>query len=1163
MPVAQSSLVESPLRLRQAIVNPNQAAPRDMTNLQQAVGNRAVSALIQPKLIVGAAHDPYEQEADRVSNQVMRMPATLFGPQSASARIQRLVNGSEDSFEVGDDVQQRINASRGGGQPLSANVRDFMEPRFGADFSQVRLHNSPQSTQLNRSIQAKAFTLGSDIFLDQNYYSHGTQDGMRLLAHELTHVVQQGGAKSSPMQPSRIQRIKGQEDKAPPPVEGPQVSDEEYHERELEQGFTALDPTHGLSEDQKKAYLEEMAEQEKQKTIKKPGLLSRVGSSISGGFSKLGKGLKSGAETVGKGFVSLGKGIKSGVETIGGGLTKAGKTIGGGLATAGKAIKGGVETAGTYLGKKVGLIPLTPVEEAIARLKAEFKGLSIKNFARTSQVTFDRQSGRLWQSQDNDIHFLAKEAPKELTALGFLMPEDARKKALELKGKPDELAKLPVKQQMQVYTAQLDMMEISAPVVEKKPTTPSEDTGKKPTTEEANQKLTPKPKEGTEETSKKKPSEVEEPSSENIVIKPGEEGEETAEHNLDGYRNILWDYVRQAGKDLSVTRMNLDIINQDYLDVKEGRTRYDEMDETSKKQSAQIPEIEQNLEKAKTGKDAKATKELENAITKLKKQVAGKEKDKKSLLSYLHEENFTKAESTARHYAEFGEKADLDITQEKATIEYIYDEIEDKRSNLSKKLSGASRKVKKDANFRLEVANLEKRYTDEAKNLTQQAVMSHKLISIRRAGINQRVEDLKKIGRLPGTFRKLMGKIVVGVLGGATSAFTGGLITFKADTNAKGFMGKGLDKQSSIKKGAFQGIKISFFWNEWAEKWREMRANLAQRPTGMAVYNWASVLLRGINELFLAPIIKMAGTIALWSGLIALIPYCQAAAGVSAVATMVALAAGAVKILIDGFRLTLDGLAALFNKNAKLQNMLSGRFAQTGLESISDVVSTAGTALGPGVNSVTGGGAFINPFDLAQSSSFIAHGVGHTTSIGTKIAQQVTSKSVSIGAPTLGGPVLQGIGAATTDLYNVQTKSDFKTGNTSPGWENESKLNKKGDTPIDTKTPDWVQKEMKKQNELQSNAFKSQTIKASGMGSGIMAKLASIASRFSKGKSDNSSVDSGIKKAKSDTPDLDEEAVTETKSVSSTMDLAQNVAQDSVGAIGHLIAQLKENTTGK
>lgn len=1137
-PASQTAAVDSPLRLQQAFTNPFQAAPRDMVNLQQAAGNHAVSALIQPKMIVGAAHDPYEQEADRVANQVMRMPATLFGPHSAPARIQRLVDGSDGSFEAGEDVQRQINMSRGGGQPLPTDVRSFMEPRFGTDFGQVRLHNSRQSSQLNQSIQAKAFTLGSDIFLDQNYYSHGSQDGMRLLAHELTHVVQQGGAKTATAQPARIQRIKGKKGETPPPqVENPvpQVNDEDYHQREVEQGYTALDPTSGLSEEQRKQYEEEMAEQEKKKGEKKPGFFNRMGTSIGKGFSKMGKGLKSGAEMVG-----------------------------GGLAKAGKAIKGGVEKAGTYIGKKVGLIALTPVEEAVARLKAEFKGHSIKNFARTSQVTFDKQAGRLWQSQTEDINFLAKEAPNELTALGFLLPDEARKKAAELKGKPDDLAKLPVKQQMQVFSAQLDMMEISAPVIEKKPktTSPPDDTTLPPPEKTGTAPSTLKIKEKTEDTEKPKTiPQVEEPSSENIVIKPGEEGEETTQHNLDAYRNVLWDYVRQVGKDQSVTRMNQDILSQDYVDIKEAHGRYDDMDEASKKQGDQIPQIEENLNKAKTGKDAKAIKELENSLTKLKKQHDGKEKSKKTLLSYLHEESFSKAEPTAKHYAEFGESADLQVAQEKATIEFIYDEIEEKRANLSKKLSGASRKVKKDANFRLEVANLEKRYTDEARTLTQQAKLSKTLIATRRVGVNSRVENLKKIGRLPGTLRKITGKIVVGVLGGVTSAFTGGLITFKADTNAKGFMGKGLDKQSSIKKGAFKGIKISFFWNEWAEKWREMSSNLAQRPTGMAVYNWASVILRGINELFLAPIMKFAGTVALWSGLIALIPYCQAAAGVSAVATMVALAAGAVKIIIDGFRLTLDGIAALANKNAKVQNMLSGRFAQTGLESLSDVVSTTGTALGPGLNSVTGGGSFINPFDLAQSSNFIAHGVGHTTSIGTKIAQQVTSKSVSIGAPVVGGPVVQGIGGATTDLYNVQTKTDFKTGNTSPGWENQSKLNKKGDTPVDTKTPDWVQKEMKKQNELQSSAFKSQTLKASGMGSGIMAKLASIATRLGKGKSDNANVDSGIKKSKGETPDLDDEAISETNSVSSTMDLAQNVSQDSVGAIGHLIAQLKENTT--
>jgi hypothetical protein len=69
-----------------------------------------------------------------------------------------------------------------------------MEGAFGADFSGVRVHTDAQSDSLNKSIQAKAFTTGSDIFFSKGAYDPGSQDGQQLLGHELTHVVQQGAA---------------------------------------------------------------------------------------------------------------------------------------------------------------------------------------------------------------------------------------------------------------------------------------------------------------------------------------------------------------------------------------------------------------------------------------------------------------------------------------------------------------------------------------------------------------------------------------------------------------------------------------------------------------------------------------------------------------------------------------------------------------------------------------------------------------------------------------------------------------------------------------------------------------------------------------------------------------------------------------------------------
>ena len=91
------------------------------------------------------------------------------------------------------DLETSINQARGGGQAMADNIREPMEQAFGADFSGVKVHTDGQSDQLNRSIQARAFTTGQDVFFRQGEYNPGSRGGQELIAHELTHVVQQNG----------------------------------------------------------------------------------------------------------------------------------------------------------------------------------------------------------------------------------------------------------------------------------------------------------------------------------------------------------------------------------------------------------------------------------------------------------------------------------------------------------------------------------------------------------------------------------------------------------------------------------------------------------------------------------------------------------------------------------------------------------------------------------------------------------------------------------------------------------------------------------------------------------------------------------------------------------------------------------------------------------
>jgi Zn-dependent peptidase ImmA (M78 family) len=158
---------------------------------------------IQAKLTIGEPNDKYEQEADRVADEVMRMPEPNVQqqqepeeeeeeaePEREEEAIQtKLFNNKPTPVTTG--LQNRIQSLKGGGQPLPGSERTFFEPRFGTDFSHVRIYNDPIAANVARSINARAFTHGRDVVFGNGEYTPGTSPGRRLLAHELTHVVQQ------------------------------------------------------------------------------------------------------------------------------------------------------------------------------------------------------------------------------------------------------------------------------------------------------------------------------------------------------------------------------------------------------------------------------------------------------------------------------------------------------------------------------------------------------------------------------------------------------------------------------------------------------------------------------------------------------------------------------------------------------------------------------------------------------------------------------------------------------------------------------------------------------------------------------------------------------------------------------------------------------------
>lgn len=112
--------------------------------------------------------------------------------------VQRLIaqRSGDGPTRIDEEVTQRIQQARSGGETLPADIQAQMGQGLGADFSQVRIHTSQESHELSQTLGAKAFTTGKDIFFKQGAYDPHTSSGKELLAHELTHVVQQGSGQA-------------------------------------------------------------------------------------------------------------------------------------------------------------------------------------------------------------------------------------------------------------------------------------------------------------------------------------------------------------------------------------------------------------------------------------------------------------------------------------------------------------------------------------------------------------------------------------------------------------------------------------------------------------------------------------------------------------------------------------------------------------------------------------------------------------------------------------------------------------------------------------------------------------------------------------------------------------------------------------------------------
>ena len=190
--------------------SPSRTRSRPVASLHRTVGNQELQRLhqeghLQAKLTVSQPNDEYEREAERVAEQVTRpsgaRPAT---DDREGGEVSR--TASSRGSTVDGEAGERIESLEGGGKPLSSSTRSFFEPRFGRDFGEVCVHADAEADRAARSIDAEAFTYGTDMVFRRGAYDPGSKDGKRLLAHELTHVVQQGGGERVGLGTDDVQR---------------------------------------------------------------------------------------------------------------------------------------------------------------------------------------------------------------------------------------------------------------------------------------------------------------------------------------------------------------------------------------------------------------------------------------------------------------------------------------------------------------------------------------------------------------------------------------------------------------------------------------------------------------------------------------------------------------------------------------------------------------------------------------------------------------------------------------------------------------------------------------------------------------------------------------------------------------------------------------------
>jgi hypothetical protein len=183
-----------------------QSGPGSYNNEKTTIGN---DLSVQPKLTVGSSDDHYEKEADSMADHVMNTSDNNFIQRKCAEcekeeEVQRkplagdvtpLIQAKGDGgVAVNESTSNSIKSSLGKGEALDQQTNSFMSKRFGHDFNSVKIHSDGESAKLSNDLHAKAFTVGKDIYFNHGQYQPNSNNGKYLLAHELTHTLQQSNS---------------------------------------------------------------------------------------------------------------------------------------------------------------------------------------------------------------------------------------------------------------------------------------------------------------------------------------------------------------------------------------------------------------------------------------------------------------------------------------------------------------------------------------------------------------------------------------------------------------------------------------------------------------------------------------------------------------------------------------------------------------------------------------------------------------------------------------------------------------------------------------------------------------------------------------------------------------------------------------------------------